>query len=205
MITSPSMTRAYALGLGYGSVWLVAVCLAFGIFDIVTLTTTVRGTLLSLAGFILVGVALLAMCVRFLHHGYALPKAETVKLSKRDRRIFGGLILLEIIGWTILDITLVRQHQEVWIVPADLLLIGAHFIPLAFVFRVQAYLVMGILWLASIVGSTALWPSTMVIGHASAWYTMPSVCCIGITWLTVLLLLRGEVSRMRAVQSTTVV
>ncbi len=55
MITHPPMTRAYALGLGYGSVWLVAVYLAFGIFDMVTLTTTVGWSVLTLGSAILVG------------------------------------------------------------------------------------------------------------------------------------------------------
>jgi len=197
MITHPPMTRAYALGLGYGSVWLVAVCLAFGIVDMVRLTTTVSGTMLALGGVVLVGGALLALCVRFLRRGYALPQTGTGTLSIRGHRLFGGLIVLEIIGWTVLDVTLGQRQQQVWIVPLDLLLIGAHFIPLAFVFRVPGYLVMGVLWLVSIAGSMVLWPSTTVIGQASAWSTLPSVCCIAITWLTVVVVLTREMPRIR--------
>lgn len=198
MTTRPPMTRASALGLGYGSVWLVTAGLAFGLLDVRTLNTTVGGTVLSLGGVVLVGGTLLVLCVRFLRRGSALPTTGAGMLSIRGRRLFGGLILLEIVGWTVLDVTLGRHHQEVWIVPLDLLLIGAHFIPLAVVFRVPAYLVMGVLWLVSIASSMVIWPSTMVIGRASAWATLPSVCCIAITWLTVVVVLRGATTRIRA-------
>jgi len=105
--------------------------------------------------------------------------------------------VLEIVGWAVLDVTLGQRHQAVWIVPLDLLIIGAHFIPLAFDFRVPAYLVMGVLWLVFIAGNMVLWPSTTVIGHASPWSTLPSVCCIAITWLTVLVVLTREMTRIR--------
>jgi len=139
----------------------------------------------------------MGICVRFLHRGYALPKTGVGTLSIRGRRLFGGPIVLEVVGWTMLDVTLGQRHQQVWIVPVDLVLIGVHFIPLAFVFRVPGYLVMGVLWLVSIAGSMILWPSTTVIGHASAWDTLPSVCCIVITWLTVVVVLTREMTRIR--------
>jgi len=72
MITHPPLTRASARGLGYGSVRLVAVCLAFGLVDMVTLTTTLSGTVLALGGVILVGGALLVHAAQCLLHGHHL-------------------------------------------------------------------------------------------------------------------------------------
>jgi hypothetical protein len=84
---------------------------------------------------------------------------------------------------------LAQTNPVIWIVLADLALVCAHFIPLAYVFRVPAYLLMGILWLVAIIVSMFLIPSSTIIGHVSAWFTFPSACCIAITWLTVFYLM----------------
>jgi hypothetical protein len=84
-------------------------------------------------------------------------------------------------------------------VPVDLLIVGAHFIPLAFVFKVPAYLAMGLLWLLAIIGVIIAVPSTVIIGHESAWYTLPSICCVVITWFTVLFLMTSNMGKVRLV------
>ncbi|MEO6890564.1 MAG: hypothetical protein ABI456_14295 [Ktedonobacteraceae bacterium] len=197
-----TITRAFALGLGYGTLWLVSACIAFGILDMVEINTTLAGSVLSILVTLLIGGILLFLCLRFLRLGYALPKTEDGKISPIGRRIFGLLILLEIIGWTVLNIGLGSHKLQVWIVPIDLLIIAIHFIPLAFVFKVPAYLVMGICWVTAIIGSMLVLPSTMVIGHSSAWTTIPSICCILLTWLTALYLIMTESRKVRAVFQT---
>ncbi len=198
-MTHTTMTRAYALGLGYGSIWLVSACLASGVLDIFGIVTTLQETIFSLLGLFLVGGALLYLCIRFLRLGYTLPRSTAGKISAVGARIFGGLILLEVIGWGVLDTTLSSRGLAIWIVPVDLLIIGAHFIPLAFVFKVPAYLAMGLLWLLAIIGVIVAVPSTAIIGHESAWYTLPSICCVVITWFTVLFLMTSNMGRVRLV------
>jgi hypothetical protein len=192
-------TRAYALGLGYGSIWLVLVCLVFGILDMFSINTTLQGTVFSVLGLLLLGGVLLYLCICFLRLGYTLPRSASGRISVTRAWIFRGLILLEIIGCGVLDTVLGIQNLSIWIVPVNLFIVGAHFIPLAFVFKVPAYLVMGILWLVAIVSSMLILPSTTIIGHASAWYTIPSICCIVITWLTVLFLMTRESRRLRLI------
>ena len=46
-MTQTTMIRTYALGLGYGSIWLVSACLAIGILDIFGIMTTLQGTIFS--------------------------------------------------------------------------------------------------------------------------------------------------------------
>jgi hypothetical protein len=191
-MSQAKMTRAYAIGLGYGCVWLVAVCLAFGMLDMYGINTTLQGTVFSMAGLLIVGGALLYLCIRFLRMGYALPCSDAGRISVKRSWLFRGLIALEVVGWITLDSVLGIQNLYVWIVPVNLLIVGAHFIPLAFVFNVPAYLVMGILWIVAIVGSMLLLPSTTIIGRIGAWTTIPSICCIIITWLIVLFLVAKE-------------
>lgn len=196
-MTQATMTRAYALGLGYGNIWLVVICLAFGIPDMFSINTTLQATVFSILGLALVGGTLLYLCIRFLRLGYTLPKSASGRISVTRAWIFRGLILLEIISFGVLDTVLGIQNLSIWIVPVNLFIVGAHFIPLAFVFNVPSYLVMGILWLVAIASSMVIVPSTTIIGYASAWYTLPSICCIVITWLTVLFLMTRESSRLR--------
>ena len=152
-MTHAAMTRAYALGLGYGNIWLVGICLAFGIGDMFTINTTLQGTVFSILGLLLIGGVLLYLCIRFLRVGYTLPRSAAGKISRNSTWIFRGLILLEILGWVVLDTVLAIHNLYEWMVPVNLLIVGLHFIPLAFVFKVPAYLIMGLLWLLAIVGS----------------------------------------------------
>lgn len=79
-----TMTRAYTLGLGYGNLWMVIVCIAFGIQDVLEITTTLAGSVLSILATLLIGGVLLLLCRRFLRLGYALPKIA----AKADAEAF---------------------------------------------------------------------------------------------------------------------
>jgi hypothetical protein len=196
-MNNPPITRSYAIGLGFGNVWLISVCLVFAILDMVTINTNSVTLLLSILGCLVIGGGLLFLCIRLLRQGFSLPKTDAQSLSRTRRRIFFSLILLEFIGWGILDSLLGLHGLYIWIVPANLFIVGAHFIPLAFVFHVPAYLVMGILWLVAIVACVLLVPSTLIIGHSQAWFTLPSLCCVVITWLTSLYLLTNTGKSLR--------
>src|SRR5258707_14821994 len=114
-MTHTTMTRAYALGLGYGSIWLVSACLASGVLDIFRIVTTLQETIFCLLGLFLVGGALLYLCIRFLRLGYTLPRSTAGKLSAGGPRIFGGLLLPGRLGWGVLDISLASGGLAGWI------------------------------------------------------------------------------------------
>jgi hypothetical protein len=196
-VSHRSITRGYALGLGYGCVWLIAVSMAFGMLDAYEIMTTARETLLSILGVLVIGGALLLLSVRFLRLAYQLPQTGTGRISRTQARLFGALILLELIGWGVLDSLLVAYNHPYWIVPANLWIIALHFPPLAFVFRMPVYAVMGLLWIGAILACLILIPSTTVLGRVSAWTTVPSLCWIIITWMIVPYLLTTAVGSLR--------
>ena len=194
-----SLSRAYALGLSYGNFWLVAAGLGFAILDAFNINTTFQGTLLSVIGILLLGGCLLFFWIRCLRLSYSIPRSSTGsgRISATRRGIFMGLIALEFIGWGAVNAVIGSHALFDWIVPIDLLVIGAHFIPLAIVFNVPAYLVMGILWIVAVVSVMLLFPSTTILGHVSVWTTIPSLCCVVITWLTSLYLLNTLMKSLR--------
>jgi hypothetical protein len=198
---NPPITRTYAIGLGFGNFWLISVCLVFAILDMVNINTNSVALLLSILGCLLIGGGLLFLCIKFLRQGFSLPKTQQEKFSRKRRIIFFAFILLEVVGWGTLDTILGQNNLVIWIVPVNLFIIGAHFIPLAFVFHVPAYLVMGILWLVAITACILLLPSTLIIGNSHAWFTLPSISCAAITWLTSLYLLTTSSRSLRKTMS----
>src|SRR3979411_1016361 len=105
-MNNTSITRSYVLGLGSGNIWLISVCLVFSILDMINITTNPVTMFLSILGVLLISGGLLFLCIKILRQGYTLPKTNKGGISRTGRRIFFSLILLEIIGWSILNAVL---------------------------------------------------------------------------------------------------
>ena len=80
-------------------------------------------------------------------------------------------------------------------------IVGLHFIPLAFVFHVRPYVVLGVLWVAITVGVVILVPSTQIAGQGiAAWVVYPIVGCAISTWPVVAYIVATNLLRLHTAQ-----
>jgi len=109
------------------------------------------------------------------------PRTPEVRVMLRR---FYLVVIAEVIAIMVVNgICAVTQHLEL-LVPLDLLIVGIHFLPLAWIFRVPRYYCMGGLFCLVIALTLGLIPAQMQIGAAAAWFVIPTFGCTLAAWAT---------------------
>jgi hypothetical protein len=196
-----SVPRSYAVGLAVGMIWLIVVSTFFAFWDVLSL-----GAWLPLAGVSLVGLVLLIACIVYLRAAQHLPRdtsPESVALRKKLGRRFGLVVLIEVVAIVIANSVCALTNQVDFIVPVDLLIVGIHFFPLAALFNVRSYYVMGMLWILIVIITMLTTSSTTIVGWGmSIWIVLPSIGCAVVTWLTVIYLLVENMHALRVARTS---
>jgi len=104
-----------------------------------------------------------------------LPPHDAVGgvMMRRFKWVLGG----EIAAFWIVDSVLSVMMRYYWITPANILIIGVHFLALASVFRVPRYYALGIAFCAVDVLTLLLVPESAHVGRAQAWFFWTSLGC----------------------------
>lgn len=171
------IVRSRIVGLATGSLWLIAVSAAFALLSLVLIRT-------PLATAVLLGVAavvlgLVAWSVGVIRAALAIRKSPTSNEAegRRIRRRFAIAVAGEIVVLAVVNTLCVATGRQVFIVPFDIIIVGAHFLPLARLFRVPRYYALGAFFCAAPVATMALLPSAARVGQALAWVVVPSLAC----------------------------
>lgn len=171
------MHRSGIVGLAIGSLWLIAISEAFAILSLLLIGTPVATAVLL--GVAAVGLGLIAVSVGVIRAALGLPKspASSTDEGRRIRRQFATAVGGEIVALAVVNTVCLATGRQVFIVPFDLLIVGVHFLPLARIFRVPRYYVLGAFFcLVPLVTVMAI-PSTARVGQALAWLVVPSLAC----------------------------
>lgn len=87
--------------------------------------------------------------------------------------VVGGEVLAFAVVNSIAGLT---QNYE--LMPSlNLIVVGIHFIPLARIFRVPRYYIMGLLFCAISIVTLIAIPKQLMVGQTLAWYVVPSLGC----------------------------
>jgi hypothetical protein len=171
------------LGMAGAAVWLVAISAAFTVLSLTMIGTPLArivlvGVLLAVATYIAGGVGVIRVARRLPGDP---PRTPEVRVMLRR---FYLTVIAEVIAIMVVNgICAVTQHLEL-LVPLDLLIVGIHFLPLAWIFRVPRYYWMGGLFCLTTVLTLVLVPVHAQVGAAAAWFVIPTFGCTLVAWAT---------------------
>ena len=99
-------------------------------------------------------------------------------------RRFVPVVVAEVTAIMVVNgICAATQHLEL-LVPLDLLIVGLHFLPLAWIFGVPRYYWTGGLFCLATALTLVLVPVHTLVGSAAAWFVIPTFGCSAVAWAT---------------------
>lgn len=172
-------TKPYIIGLSIGTFWLIAASIGFAIFALVG-TPNSRTALIAM---VIVAGTLLAASVRHIVAALKLPSEPRSAEDRRIGRQFVLIVVLEGVAVALVSTACYFIGHLSWIVPLDLIIVGIHFIPLAKLFGVPRYTMLG--WLFCIVSilTLLLVPAHAHIGTAFTRFVYSALGCAASAWL----------------------
>lgn len=171
-------TKAYVVGLSIGTFWLFAVSSGFAIF------TTVRATdaRMPLIVASVIGGTFLAITFLYIMAALKLPSQP----GKRDWRIsrqFALIVFLEFAAISLASVVCFATRHLHWLDSITVTIVGIHFIPLAKLFGVPRYTVLGLLFCAVTLLTLMLVPEHARIGVVPTREVYLTFGCVVSTWV----------------------
>ena len=140
---------------------------------------------------ILIGTTLFFSGIRMIRNSRHLSNTNKSRNAKNIDKWFNIVFVAEfgLIGVSAI-VTNVVGHFD-WFFPIMAIIVGVHFFPLAYLFRVSAYYVTGtLLCLIAIVTSLFVPQEISIGGHLiDAWWTLVGLGSMSILWITSLVIL----------------
>ncbi|MCX6143627.1 MAG: hypothetical protein NTZ35_10425 [Ignavibacteriales bacterium] len=176
--------RRRSIGLVGGALWMIAISIVFITWSLLAIATPIARQVL-LGSFVLLGV-LVAAGVVVLRGALALPASTTPRspeeqlIGRRFAWVFGA----EMIAFAVVNSTIAASGDYALIPSLNLIVVGIHFFPLARIFRVPRYNVMGLLFCAIPIVTLLAISKQWMVGQALAWYVVPSLGCGFVASLT---------------------
>lgn len=164
-----------SVGLASGAIWLIVIGGGFAAWSIFAIGSWPKSLIVGWLAFISAltvgGIVVIRAALRLPSTHAATPERRQIR--KRFLLVFG----LELLAFAIVNpIAAMTRHFE--LMPSlNLVIVGIHFIPLAWIFRVPRYYVMGLLFCAIPAMTLLAIPSGFLVGQALAWYVVPTLGC----------------------------
>ena len=178
------LLRKRMLGMAGAAIWLVAISAAFTVLSLIMIgTATTRivlaGVLIAVIAYIAIGVAVIRAIPR--SHGAAPPRTAGARIMLRR---FVLVVAAEVIAIMVVNGICVGARRLELTTPLDLMIIGIHFLPLAWIFRVPRYYWTGAFFCLPPLITLALVPVHAKVGAADAWFVIPAFGCTAVAWVT---------------------
>lgn len=162
--------RRRSIGLAVGALWLIAISLVFIVWSLLVIRTTMAtvvliGTCVLLGAFVAAGVVVIRVAV-------GLPDS-TVPRSPEEKKIwrrFALVVSAEVIAFSVINAILGATKNYELMPSLNLIVVGIHFFPLAWIFRVPRYHISGLLFCVIPAVTLLAIPKQFAIGYALAWY-----------------------------------
>jgi hypothetical protein len=170
-----------------GMIWLIGITLFFAIYDLY---------FLSLSLVLIIGLGTVAAAVTFilfmrslktLRLAKRLPEEKKINEVKRRkiRKGFLVVLIIEIVAFNIAPFVLLYFNHIEYIVPVEILICALHFIPLARIFAMPVYYLLGSIVSVITILAMLLVPASLQIGNLAVIAAIPSLCFIVSNWLTI--------------------
>jgi hypothetical protein len=183
-------------GLAVGALVLTLLGTAWAAAPASILSTTPVATALTFCLVGVIAVGLVSGCVMLMRLAQRLPVDTSPEGVARSRAIgkrlgigFGIVFGSEAVVIALAASILSAVRLEDYILPAIVLIVGLHFLPLAWLFQVWPYYAAGtLIRLIAIVTLTAI-PRTAMVNHAALWVVVAASGSALVLWLTAFVVL----------------
>jgi hypothetical protein len=169
--------KKYLVGLAAGSLWLILVESAFAVWALVTVRTSVATSLAGATGALAFGLIFFGVVT--IRAALSLPAVDDAAPSdvRRIRHQFWMAVGAECVGCAVVSVVSVATHHWLFIVPLNLIIVGLHFLPLARLFAVPRYYVLGAMFCLIPTATMLFIPKSGHIGSAWSWVFLSSTSC----------------------------
>jgi MFS family permease len=170
-----------------GMIWLIAVTLFFAAYDLYFLNLSLLLSIgLGVVAFTITFI-LFAWSLRTLRLAKRLPEEERIDEIKRRKIQKGFLIVLiiEILTFNIAPFALLYFNHIEYIVLVEILICALHFLPLARIFMMPVYYILGSFVSVITVLTILLVPASPLIGNLAVIAAIPSLCFIVSNWVVI--------------------
>lgn len=169
--------RSRSIGLASGALWLGAAGAAFVMWALVAIATPTANA--ALIASLVITAALIVTSVVVIRATLHLPGAGAPLTPERRtlRRRFAWVFVAELAAFAIVNpIAAATGHIE--LLPSlNVMIVGLHFLPLAWIFRVPRYYIMGLLFCGIPTVMLLSMSEHARIGHALGWFVIPGLGC----------------------------
>jgi len=180
-MNSTGKPKPYVLGLSIGTFWLIAASTGFSIQMLASARTNeARTVVLAVAS---TAVALLAISLCQILSAVKLPDELRPPEKRKIGRVFAWIAGLEIAAIVVVSIVCYLNGHLSMLVPLVLVVVGIHFFPLAKVFGVPRYTVLGALFCTIPLVTLLVIPAEQHVGSAIARFLISSLGCAAAAWL----------------------
>jgi hypothetical protein len=174
--------KAYILGLAIGTFWLIIASIG-AVFSITGNFWNKTNTRTALIVVLVIVVMLLAVSIRHIFAALKLPAEPRSPRLRRIGKLFAVIVALEIVAIGLVShVCSITGHLSL-LVPLELIIIGIHFIPLAKIFGVPRYAVLGLLFCAVSILTLLLVPADAHLGTVTTRCAYSLLGCAASTWL----------------------
>lgn len=176
--------RQRSIGLASGALWLIAVGAVAVIWSLLVIGTPSARQVLIAA--VVVTASLVVISVIVIRAALHLPKDIQLTTSKKKKvlRRFILVVGIEVLAFSVVNPVVAATGHFELLPSLDLIIVGIHFLPLAWIFRVPRYYFTGLLFCAIPMATLLAIPKELVVGHVLAWYVVPSIGCGLVALLT---------------------
>jgi len=170
-----------------GMIWMIVITMFFAIYDLHFLNLSLFLTLCLASIIAAVTFILFAWSIKTLRLAKQLPEEKFIDEVKRRKMRRGFLIVLiiEIIAFNIAPFALLYFNHIEYIVPVEILICAIHFMPLARIFAMPVYYLLGSIVSVITILTLLFVPASLQIGNLTMIAAMPSLCFIISNWLVI--------------------
>jgi hypothetical protein len=169
--------RRRSIGLAGAALWLIVISLVFVVWSFLAIRTPIAR--LMLIGTVVLMGGLIVISVIVIHAALGLPVSTVPSTpeGKQIRRRFAWVFGAEMFAFAVVN-SVVGVTRNFELMPSlNLIIVGVHFFPLAQIFRVPRYNIMGLLFCAIPLVTLLAIPKQFLVGRNLAWYVIPGLGC----------------------------
>lgn len=185
-----------------GMIWLISVTLFFASLDLYFAKPKVFLTISIGVSLSAITLILFLWSVKTLGLAKKLPDEQSnadIKRGGNVRKWFLIVLVLEIIGLNVASATLLGFNHFQYIVPVDILIVALHFIPLARIFAMPIYYILGVIMSLIAILTMLLIPASSHAGNLITIAAIPSICFILLNWIAIIYILSDGMKYLRKV------
>lgn len=169
--------RRRSIALAASALWLIAISAIFITGSLWAIGTSVAR--LALVGWLICVAGLAAASVIVIRAALNLPGGADPR-TEAERQVgkrFGWVVGAEVLALAVVNPVAAATGNFSLMPSLNLIVVGLHFLPLARIFRVPRYYLMGVLFCVLPLTTLLAMPKDFVVGHTLAWYVVPILGC----------------------------